>query len=101
MEREKDICMGCDHFCLNNDDDFGIGCRAFPDGEDGGNGIPSIIGELHSHDKPFKGKGWHLPQENDYVYTPAKRKINHYKNEIEIYQDSNPYADENGRYNGK
>jgi hypothetical protein len=89
MERRKDICLGCDHFCYNNDDKLGMGCRAFYN-------IPDKIGGLNSHDKPTK------IQENDFVYMPAKRKIGVVDGvEIEIYQDSNPYADENGRYNGK
>ena len=92
MERDKDICMGCDHFCYNNDDDFGMGCRAFPGGSPG---IPGKIGGLHSHDKPLDY------QENDYVYTPAKKKVGIDGEKIVIYQDSNPFADENGRYNGK
>jgi len=87
----KNICIGCDHFWLNNDDVSSIGCRAFPDD------IPYRLHiELeHSHDKPLEG------QDNDYVYFPAKREINRRNRKIEIYQDSNPYADENGRYNGK
>jgi len=85
MDRIYDICDGCDHFCLNNDDGFWGGCRAF-------RGIPNEIGDKHSHDKPLDY------QKNDYVYTPAKKKVNRFGDEIDIYQDSNTYADENGIY---
>ena len=91
MTREKDICLGCDHFCSNNDDGLLEGCRAFP------KGITRRfrIYDSHSHDKPVEG------QENDFVYTPAKSKTDRYGDKIQIYQESNPYSDENGRYNGK
>jgi len=92
MEREKNICIGCVHFCSNNDDGLLMGCRAFPDG------IPMIIGGLYSHDKVFKGDIIYSSQDNDYVYMPSERKINRRGREIVIHQDSNPYADENGRY---
>ena len=98
MIRYESICFGCDHFCRNNDDKLGMGCRAFPGGDPG---IPCVIGDLHSHDKPFKDNGWINAQDNDYVYTPAKKKVNLIGNEIKIYQAKNEYADENGRYNGK
>ena len=90
MDRKYDICWGCEHNSTISDAiPFG-GCRAFPDG------VPnSIIGDIHSHDKPFS---W---QKNDFVYMPTKRKITKTHRKIEIYQDFNPYADENGRYNGK
>ena len=92
MDRRYDICNGCEHACYNNDDkDLIGGCRAFPDGIDN-----DEIGDIGSHDKPLEGQG------NDYVYTPAKREFDRlYRHKIKIYQDSNPYADENGRYNGK
>ena len=87
MDRIYDICDGCDHFCLNNDDGFWRACRAFP------GGIPmNEIGDINSHDKPLDY------QKNDYVYTPAKKKVNRFGDEIDIYQDSNTYADENGIY---
>ena len=91
MKYKNNICDGCDHACFNNEDDgLRMGCRAFPDGID-----THVIGSLHTHDKPIEG------QKNDYVYMPAKRKVDLAGNKIEIFQDSNPYADENGRYNGK
>jgi len=89
MDRRYCICDGCEHSSFNNDDDFIGGCRAFL------NGVPDEIGDINSHDKPYEGQG------NDYVYMPAKRKATLYGRKIVIYQDSNPYADENGRYNGK
>jgi len=72
---------------MNNDDDLIGGCRAFP------NGVPNEIGDINSHDKPLVD--W---QNNDFVYMPAKRETTLYGRKITIYQDSNPYADENGRY---
>jgi len=96
MKREKDICWGCDHFCTNNDDGILGGCRAFPGDIDS-----HIIGDLYSHDKPIEGNNRYPRQDNDYVYMPAKSKTNRWGNKIQIYQESNPYADENGRYNGK
>ena len=87
MDRIYSICWGCDHYSFNNDEDFFGGCRAFP------NGIPSDVGNIYSHDKPLE---W---QKNDYVYMPAKRKVCKLHRKIEIFQDFNPYADENGRYN--
>ena len=89
MDRVYCICWGCEHACYNNDDrDLIGGCRAFPDG------IPSDeIGDIYSHDKPLE---W---QKNDFVYMPAKRNVSRLHCKIEVYQDFNPYADENGRYN--
>jgi len=90
MDRRYSICDGCEHDSFNNDDGFVGGCRAFPDG------IPSDeIGDINSHDKPLE---W---QKNDFVYIPAKREVSRLHYKIQIYQESNPYADENGRYNGK
>jgi len=83
------ICQGCEHVGSNNDDGLRRGCRAFPEG------ILRNINEPHSHDKPVEG------QVGNYVYMPAKKKVDKYGDKITIYQDSNPYADENGRYNGK
>ena len=90
MDRRYSVCMGCEHISMNNDDDFVGGCRAFPNGIDN-----EEIGDVNSHNKPREG------QKNDFVYMPAKRKVNRMGRKITIYQDSNPYADENGRYNGK
>jgi len=88
MDRRYSICWGCEHATFNNDDDDLIGgCRAFPNGINN-----NRIGDVNSHDKPFE---W---QKNDYVYMPAKRKVSRTGRKIEIHQDSNPYADENGRY---
>jgi len=83
----ESICFSCDHWGSNNYDGL-IGCRAFP------GGIPRrfYIDDPHSHDKPFEG------QDNDYVYMPAKSKTDRRGDKIRIYQESNPYADENGRY---
>jgi len=91
------ICWGCDHYHENNDDELEGYCRAFPGEEEG---PPREIEDLHSHDKPYEGGEWDEPQDNDYVYTPVKKSFRHF-DKITIYQDSNPYADENGRYNGK
>ena len=87
MKYIENICMGCDHYCYNNDDRLEEGCRAFPDGIDSHD-----VGDFHTHDKPLDY------QENDFVYTPSKKKFSRSGREIVIYQDSNPYADENGRY---
>jgi len=96
----KNICHGCDHFCLNNEDGLTEGCRAFPDG------IPYEYGAgvKHFHDKPLED------QVEDYVYIPVKRKdvlympvkedqgVEWHDGMFLIWQHSNPYADENGRY---
>ena len=74
MDRIYDICDGCEHFCLNNDDGFWRGCRAFP------GGIPNKIGDKHSHDVVHNG------QVGDYVYIPAKKKRNRFGQKIDIYQ---------------
>jgi len=86
--RSKDICSSCDHYCTNNDDDLLMGCRAFP------KGIPYHlhIEDTHSHDIPFREQG------NDFVYMPAKREESNFGRKIEIYQDYNFYADEDGKY---
>jgi len=84
--RIDDICQGCEHVLTNNNDGLRRGCRAFPDG------IPRFIGDTNSHDIPVE---W---QVSDYVYTPAKKKVDRYGRKIKIYQESNPYSDENGRY---
>ena len=70
----KDICMGCDHFCDNNDDGLTIGCRAFPDG------ILNKIGLKHSHDAVIEG------QVGDYVYTPSKRKFDRFGSKMIVFQ---------------
>ena len=75
MWRER-ICFGCEHFCLNNDDGLRSGCRAFPDVK----GIPNWVGNKNSHDKVVKG------QVGDYVYMPAKRKIDILGRIIKVYQ---------------
>ena len=110
--RYKIICSGCDHFWKNNDDGLNTGCcRAFPNGipfsdHDNLPGYPDIA-DVGSHDKPirevffFGKKSTDDFQKNDFVYIPTKRKVDRHGKQIEIYQDSNPYADENGRYNGK
>jgi len=98
MDREYYICRSCEHCFEVNDDikdlhrfDSRAGaCRAFPDGIDN-----FEIGSINSHDKPFK---W---QDNDLVYTLTARKINRFGEKIKIHQYINPFADENGRYNGK
>ena len=72
--RAFSICMGCDHFCLNNNDDMIYGCRAFPEG------IPDNIGYFHSHDVVIDG------QVGDFVYTPAKAKYDIVGDKIEILQ---------------
>jgi len=74
------ICSGCDHLCSNNDDGLRMGCRAFP------KGIPDDIGDIHSHDTVFMGDGLYSRQAGDYVYTPAKKKVNRRGHVIEIYQ---------------
>ena len=61
---KSNICLICEHFCLNNDDGIFMGCRAFPDG------IPHDIGNDHDHDNVIKG------QIGDYVFTPAKKEFN-------------------------
>ena len=87
MDRRYSICSGCKHASWNDDDISIGGCRAFL------NGIPTDeIGDIGSHDKPIDG------QVGDYVYTPTKRKVSKLGAKITIHQDSNPYADENGRY---
>ena len=68
------ICWGCEHYCLNNDDNLLCGCRAFPDG------MLDWIGNDHSHDTIIKG------QIGDYVYTPAQKEFNKSGRKIEIYQ---------------
>jgi len=106
--RANDICQGCEHAYSNNSDKYRIGCRAFPEGIFFG-GVVELpdIGSPHSHDKPYKdaviinGKVVFEGQKNDYVYMPTKREFSRTGRKITIYQDSNPYADENGRYNGK
>jgi len=89
----NDICMGCEHFCHNNEDGLGIGCRAYP------KGIPStdigdgdVIEMEHSHDKVRDN------QVGDYVYMPAKKEFDRLGYRIIINQEYNFYADENGRY---
>jgi len=72
----NNICFGCDHFCLNNEDGLFCGCRAFPDG------IPRKydIGLPHSHDVVIDG------QVGDFVYTPAKAEFNVAGRRIRIRQ---------------
>ena len=91
MQSPNNICFGCDHFCSNNSDRLVRGCRAFPDG------IPYKygLGKEHFHDKVLDG------QVEDFVYTPAKIEVNNMDQDISIYQNSNPYTDENGRYTEK
>ena len=105
MDVDYSICWGCDHYWANNEDGLLKGCRAFPDGISSGTspGSPSI-GFEHSHDKPYKedviihGQIAFECQKNDYVYVPAKKSVRSGGRKIEIYQKSNPYADENGIY---
>jgi len=89
----NDICMGCEHFCHNNEDGLGIGCRAYP------KGIPStdigdgdVIEMEHSHDKVRDN------QVGDYVYMPAKKEFDRLGYRIIINQEYNLFADENGRF---
>ena len=70
----KSVCLGCDHFSLNNDDKLFHGCRAFPDG------IPRWIGLKHSHDVIIDG------QVGDFIYTPAKKEFNIVGRAIKIRQ---------------
>ena len=102
MIRLNNICFGCDHFCDNNEDGLGIGCRSYPKGIS-----TKIIHDPHSHDKVIKSAvdvletitekmkkynmTWFLESEKivqtgDYVYTPAKREKNIFGRKIEIYQ---------------
>ena len=80
MKRINNICFGCDHFCINNDDNLLCGCRAFPEG------IPDMIGGLHTHDDVFIGNHLWRPQLGNFTYTPAKYKYNKFFQEIIIYQ---------------
>jgi hypothetical protein len=55
MEPKNFICFKCEHY-----DDFGPGCKAFPEG------IPEEITEgTNKHAKPLPGQG------NDLVFKPA------------------------------
>ena len=103
------ICVGCEHYYSNNNDKLKIGgCRAFPNEtpKEGAIGFPDV-GLPHSHDKPIREvfvAGLKISdnfQDNNYVYTPVKRKFDVNNKEIPIFQDKNEFADENGRYNGK
>jgi len=75
MEYGENICIGCDHFCLNNADGLTTGCRAYP------GGIPTMsIGYKHSHDEVYDD------QVGDYIYMPAKSKENIMGKKISIFQ---------------
>jgi len=80
MQWINNICFGCEHWCNNNDDGLLMGCRAFP------KGIPDEIGGEHTHDSVFWGNNLYKRQVGDYVYTPAKKKVNRRGHIIEIYQ---------------
>jgi len=69
------ICYGCDHFCANNNDGLKGGCRAFPNGHK-----PDNICLPHSHDVVLDG------QVGNFVYTPAKKEFNRYKQKIVRFQ---------------
>lgn len=58
MYYSESRCHICEHFCRNNNDGLGCGCRAFPDG------IPEEARAGYSHDSIIQG------QVGDYVFTP-------------------------------
>jgi hypothetical protein len=69
------ICLVCEHFCLNNhDENLMCGCRAFPEG------IPQTVHEPHSHDRVITG------QIGDFVYKKSEQKKNVYGQPVKISQ---------------
>lgn len=71
---DDNLCFKCEHFCSNNYDGLGCGCRAFP------NGIPDDV-KCWQHTCIFEGQvGTYvfkeLPEE---VSTPFKEYVDYIK----------------------